>query len=253
MGKVIAMAGKGGTGKTTLSALIIRHLQKKGLGPILAVDADPSSNLGDALGLPVKQSLGTAREDFFDTKGQLPPGMTKESYLEMKLHEILVESKGLDLLVMGRPEGPGCYCYANNILRRHLDILAKNYPFVVMDNEAGMEHLSRRTTQGVDYLLFLSDYSIKGIRTVGKIRQLIDELKLSVKERHLVVDRAPQDLDPGFCREIQGQGLDLLGTVPNDPSISEYEMKGKPLLCLPDESPAVQIVAEMMEKMFHES
>ena len=143
------MAGKGGTGKTTLSALIIRHLQKKGLGPILAVDADPSSNLADALGLPVKQSLGTAREDFFETKGKLPPGMTKETYLEMKLHEILVESRGLDLLVMGRPEGPGCYCYANNILRHHLDILVKNYPFVVMDNEAGMEHLSRRTTQGV--------------------------------------------------------------------------------------------------------
>ena len=135
---------------------------KKGPGPILAVDADPSSNLADALGLPVKQSLGTAREDFFETKGKLPPGMTKETYLEMKLHEILVESKGLDLLVMGRPEGPGCYCYANNILRRHLDLLVKNYPFVVMDNEAGMEHLSRRTTQGVDYLLFLSDYSHQG-------------------------------------------------------------------------------------------
>ena len=249
MGKVIAMAGKGGTGKTTLSALIIRHLQKNGLGPILAVDADPSSNLVDALGLPVKQSLGAAREDFFETKGKLPPGMTKESYLEMKLHEILVESKGLDLLVMGRPEGPGCYCYANNILRRHLDMLVKNYPFVVMDNEAGMEHLSRRTTQGVDYLLFLSDYSIKGIRTVGKIRQLIDELKLSVKEKHLVVDRAPEDLDPGFSQEIQKQGLDLLGTVPVDPFICEYEMKGKPLLGLPDESPAVQIVAEMMRKM----
>ena len=249
MGKVIAMAGKGGTGKTTLSALIIRHLQKKGLGPILAVDADPSSNLVDALGLPVKQSLGTAREDFFETKGKLPPGMTKDSYLEMKLHEILVESKGLDLLVMGRPEGPGCYCYANNILRNHLDRLVKNYPFVVMDNEAGMEHLSRRTTQGVDYLLFLSDYSIKGIRTVGKIRQLIDELKLSVKEKHLVVDRAPEELDPGFSLEIQKQGLDLLGTVPMDPFISGYEMKGQPLLGLPDESPAVRIVAEMMEKM----
>jgi CO dehydrogenase maturation factor len=251
MGKVIAMAGKGGTGKTTLSALIIRYLRSNGHGPILAVDADPSSNLADALGLPVKQSLGTAREDFFETKGKLPPGMTKETYLEMKLHEILVESKGLDLLVMGRPEGPGCYCYANNILRHHLDVLVKNYPYAVMDNEAGMEHLSRRTTQGVDYLLFLSDYSIKGIRTVGKIRELIDELKLSVKERHLVVDRAPQELDPGFSREIQAQGLNLLATVPVDPFISDYEMKGKPLLSLPDESPAVQVVAEMMGKMIH--
>jgi len=251
LGKVIAMAGKGGTGKTTLSALIIRYLRSNGHGPVLAVDADPSANLADALGLPVKQSLGTAREDFFETKGKLPPGMTKETYLEMKLHEVLVESKGLDLLVMGRPEGPGCYCYANNILRHHLDLLVKNYPYTVMDNEAGMEHLSRRTTQGVDYLLFLSDYSIKGIRTVGKIRELIDELRLSVKERHLVVDRAPKELDSGFSREIQAQDLDLLATVPVDPFISDYEMKGKPLLGLPDESPAVQIVAEMMRRMIH--
>jgi CO dehydrogenase maturation factor len=175
--------------------------------------------------------------------------MTKEVYLEMKLHEILVESPGLDLLVMGRPEGPGCYCYANNILRRHLDVLIQNYPFVVMDNEAGMEHLSRRTTQGVDYLLFLSDYSLKGIRTVGKIRELIDELKLAVREKHLVVDRAPKDMDPGFSREIQKQGLNLLAMIPEDPLVSEYEMKGKPLLDLPDESSAVQAVVAMMEKM----
>ena len=249
MGKVIAMAGKGGTGKTTLSALVIRYLQKKGLKPILAVDADPSSNLVDALGLKVNKSLGTAREDFFETKGNLPPGMTKETYLEMRLHEILVESSGLDLLVMGRPEGPGCYCYANNILRRHLDLLIKNYPFVVMDNEAGMEHLSRRTTQGVDYLLFLSDYSLKGIRTVGKIRGLIDELKLSVKEKHLVVDRAPNGLDPVFSQEIETLGLNLLGTIPEDAIVAEYEMKGRPLLDLPDDSPAVQVVAGMMQDM----
>jgi CO dehydrogenase maturation factor len=249
MGKVIAMAGKGGSGKTTLAALVIRYLQKKGRRPILAVDADPSSNLVDALGLTVNKSLGSAREDFFETKGNLPPGMTKETYLEMKLHEILVESPGLDLLVMGRPEGPGCYCYANNILRRHLDLLIKNYPFVVMDNEAGMEHLSRRTTQGVDYLLFLSDYSLKGIRTVGKIRELIDELNLSVKEKHLVVDRAPNGLDPIFSREVENLGLPLLGAIPEDGFITELEMRGKPLLELPDESPAVQAVDRMMGKM----
>jgi CO dehydrogenase maturation factor len=155
MGQVIAVAGKGGVGKTTFSALVIRELKKKNRGPILAVDADPNANLADALGIKVDRSLGAVREEFFETKMKLPPGMTKETYLEMKLHESLVESPGVDLLEMGRPEGPGCYCYANNILRRHLDVLAGNYPFVVMDNEAGMEHLSRRTTQGVDHLFFL--------------------------------------------------------------------------------------------------
>ena len=249
MTQVIAMAGKGGTGKTTLSALIIRHLKRKGRGPILAVDADPSCNLTDALGFGGSRSLGTAREEFFETKGYLPPGMTKETYLEMKLHEILVESPGLDLLVMGRPEGPGCYCYANNILRRHLDQLIDNYPYVVMDNEAGMEHLSRRTTQGVDHLLFLSDYSVKGIRTVGKIRALIDELKLSIAKKHLVVDRVPQQLNPSFLQEIQDQKLDWLGSVPEDPSIFEYEMEGKSLLDLPEESSAVRAVAQMMGKI----
>lgn len=251
MGKVIAMAGKGGTGKTTLSALIIRYLKANGHGPILAVDADPNANLADALGLQAKKNIGTTREDFSETKAKLPPGITKETYLEMKIHEALVESQGLDLLVMGRPEGPGCYCYANNILRRHIDLLAKNYPFVVMDNEAGMEHLSRRTTQGVDHLLFLSDYSIKGIRTVGKIRDLIAELRLSVKKKHLVLDRAPAELDPVLQEEIQRQGVELLGTVPVDNLIVEYDLQGKSLLDLPDEAPAVRRVAGMMEKMIH--
>jgi CO dehydrogenase maturation factor len=245
------MAGKGGTGKTTLSALIIRYLMANGHGPVLAVDADPNANLADALGLQAEKNIGTSREDFSETKAKLPAGMTKETYLEMKIHEALVESQGLDLLVMGRPEGPGCYCYANNILRRHIDLLAKNYPFVVMDNEAGMEHLSRRTTQGVDHLLFLSDYSIKGIRTVGKIRDLIAELRLSVKKRYLVLDRAPVELDPVFQEEIQRQGVELLGTVPQDNLIVEYDLQGKSLLDLPDEAPAVRGVAGMMEKMIH--
>ena len=243
------MAGKGGTGKTTLAALVIRYLKKKGLGPILAVDADPNANLADALGLQVPKSLGATREDFFESKMNLPPGMSKETYIEMKIHEVLVESSGLDLIVMGRPEGPGCYCYVNNILRRHIDLLAKNYPFVVMDNEAGMEHLSRRTTQGVDHLLFLSDYSIKGIRTVGKIRELIKELKLAVKEKHLIIDRAPEELTPGFHQEIAKQGLNFLGIVPVDNLISEYDVEGKPIVDLPESSPAVHVVGEMMEKI----
>lgn len=249
MGKVIAMAGKGGTGKTTLSALIIRYLKRKGRGPILAVDADPNANLAEALGLNGCKSLGAAREEFFESKMNLPAGMSKETYLEMKLHEVLAESEGVDLLVMGRPEGPGCYCYANNILRRHIDLLSKNYPFVVMDNEAGMEHLSRRTTQGVDHLLFLSDYSIKGIRTVGKIQTLIGDLNLSVKEKHLVVDRTPAELSPHFLEEIEKQGVRLLGTIPQDRFIFEHDLKGESLLLLPEDSSAVRAVAGMMEKI----
>jgi len=250
MGQVIAVAGKGGVGKTTCSALLIRELKRKKRGPILAVDADPNANLADALGIKVDRSLGTVREEFFETKMNLPPGMTKETYLEMKLHESLVEAPGVDLLEMGRPEGPGCYCYTNNILRRHLDVLAKNYPLVVMDNEAGMEHLSRRTTQGVDHLFFLSDYSLKGIRTVGRIRGLIAELKLTVREKHLVVDRAPGELAPEFLAEIQKQGVDLLGVVPPDERVMEYDLQGRPLLDLPEDSAAVRAVKEMVAKIF---
>ena len=250
MGQVFAVAGKGGVGKTTFSALLIGELKKKKRGPVLAVDADPNANLADALGIKVDRSLGAVREEFFETKMKLPPGMTKETYLEMKLHESLVESPGLDLLEMGRPEGPGCYCYANNILRRHLDVLANNYPFVVMDNEAGMEHLSRRTTQGVDHLFFLSDYSLKGIRTVGRIRGLIEELKLTVREKHLVVDRAPGELAPEFLKEIERQGVKLLGAIPPDQRILEYDLRGRPLLELPEDSAAVRAVREMLGKIF---
>ncbi len=250
LGYVIAVAGKGGVGKTTVAALVIRYLKNSGRGPILAVDADPNSNLAEALGLAIGQSLGTVREDFFESKGNLPPGMTKETYLEMKLHEALIEGEGIDLLVMGRPEGPGCYCYANHILRRHMDLLVRNYPFAVMDNEAGMEHLSRRTTQGVEHLLFLSDYSVKGIRTVGRIEALIRELKLSVRKKHLIIDRAPFKIDEIFQQEIQKQGVPLLGTIPQDPLILEYDLQGKSLLDLPEESSAGQAVAAMMGRLF---
>ncbi len=248
---LIAMAGKGGTGKTTLSALIVRHLKRKGQGPVLAVDADPNANLAEALGLSDSKSIGTAREEFFESKMDMPPGLTKETYLEMKIHETLVEAEGLDLLVMGRPEGPGCYCYANNILRRHIDLLAKNYPFVVMDNEAGMEHLSRRTTQGVDHLLFISDYSLRGVRTVGRIKDLIKELKLSVKYKYMIIDRAPEVLPVQFAEELEKQGVELLGTVPEDKLIAEFDLSKTSLLELPDDSLAVQAVDGMMKKMFH--
>ncbi len=162
MSKVVAIAGKGGTGKTTVAALLIRYLLRTGKVPVLAVDADADTNLPDALGIAAGKTIGTigkAREQFFQQKGEVPAGMPKEAYLELKLNQVLVETKDIDLLVMGRPEGAGCYCYINNVLRKYLDVLGKNYPFVIVDNEAGLEHLSRRTTQDVHHLLMVSEYS----------------------------------------------------------------------------------------------
>jgi len=158
----IAVAGKGGSGKTTVASLVIRYLLRKGSGPILAVDADPNANLGDSLGFRVKETVGSVIAAFNDEKINIPPGMTKENYLEYRLNQALVEGRELDLVAMGRGEGPECYCYPNLILRKFTDKLASNYAYLVMDNEAGLEHLSRRTTQNVDELLMVSNHSVKG-------------------------------------------------------------------------------------------
>jgi len=179
----IAVAGKGGSGKTSVSSLIVRYLLKNGKTPILVVDADPNANLAEGLGLEVTETIGRILNDFQGEKLNIPAGMTKEAYLEYRLNEIVVENKGLDLITMGRGEGPDCYCYPNTILRKFADLLAGNYAYVVMDNEAGLEHLSRRTTQNVDALLMISDHSVKGVRTISRVRDLISELKLVVKRQ----------------------------------------------------------------------
>ena len=179
----IAVAGKGGSGKTSLASLVIRYLQRSGASPILAIDADPNANLGDSLGLKVGQTVGSVIASFNEKKINIPPGMTKEDYLEFQISDALTESKGLDLLTMGRGEGPECYCYPNLMLRRFADKLSESYAYVVMDNEAGMEHLSRRTTQNIDELLLVSDHSIKGIRTIARLKELVGELELVVKRQ----------------------------------------------------------------------
>lgn len=246
MSKVIAVAGKGGTGKTTVAALFIRHLLKCGKRPILAVDADADANLADALGLASSRALSTigkAREDFFQSKGEVPAGMPKESYLELKLNEVVVESKDIDLLIMGRPEGSGCYCFINNILRKYLEALGKNYPFVVIDNEAGLEHLSRRTTDDVDYLIIVSDYSLNGLKAAARIKQLALELQLKVKQFYLVINNAPADPSAQFLREMEKLGLAVLGFVPQDNSVPQYDIEGRSLRDLPDTDPAAAAVA----------
>jgi len=245
----IAVAGKGGTGKTSVASLIIRYLRKNGKGPILAVDADPNANLGESLGLEVKQTVGLILDDFQGDKISIPPGMNKEVYLEYKLNQVMVESQGFDLVTMGRGEGTECYCYPNLILKKFIDSLAESYPYMVMDNEAGMEHLSRRTTQNIDELLIISDHSVKGVRTVARIKNLVSQLKLRVRRQSVIINFAPAKLNPLVTKELSRLGIDSVITIPLDEEVYEYDLKLKPLLDLPDTSKAVRVVNNLMAKL----
>ncbi len=247
----IAVAGKGGSGKTSLASLIIRYLRNNKLEPILAIDADPNANLGESLGLDIKQTLGSIIASFNEEKINIPPGMTKEAYLEYKLNEAIVESKGLDLLTMGRGEGPECYCYPNLLLRKFADSLADNYAYVVMDNEAGLEHLSRRTTQNIDVLLIISDHSVKGVRTVARIRDLVSELKLVVNRQSVIINFAPDKLAPLVTEELARLGIEPTALVPEDEEIYKYDLELKPLLELPDASKAVRAVNDLMARFLN--
>ncbi len=242
----IAVAGKGGSGKTSVVSLIIRYLKKNRQGPILAIDADPNANLGESLGLTIKQTIGSIIATFNDEKINIPAGMTKEAYLEFKLNDAVVESKGLDLVTMGRGEGAECYCYPNLILRKFIDTLADNYAYTVMDNEAGMEHLSRRTTQNIDELLIISNHSVKGVRAVAQIAELVAKLKLSVKRQSVIINFAPPQLGPLVREELSRLKLTPLATVPLDEAVSKYDLELRPLLDLPDSSPAVKAVNDLM-------
>jgi CO dehydrogenase maturation factor len=245
----IAVAGKGGTGKTSVASMVIRYLMKKGAGPILAVDADPNANLGESLGLDIKQTLGSIIASFNEEKINIPAGMTKEAYLDRRINEAVVEAKGIDLVTMGRGEGPDCYCYPNVILRKFADTLSGNYPYMVMDNEAGMEHLSRRTTQNVDELLLVSDHSVKGVRTIARIKELVDELKLEVKRQSGLINRVPDGIDPVVAKEMSRLGIEPTATIPLDDEVYQYDIELKPLLDLPDSSRAVQAVNNLMARL----
>lgn len=249
MSFVIAVAGKGGVGKTTITGLIVRNLRRMGKVPILAVDADSNVNLAETIGFQQGKTLGTVREDFSSDLANMPPGMEKEAFLEVKLNEALIESNGVDILAMGRGEGPGCYCPVNNMLRRFLDILAKNYPFVVIDNEAGMEHLSRRILQRIDALLIVSDPTPKGIRTVGRIRDLIKELGLSIKNSYFIINRIQGELEPIIQAEMEKQGFNSFYGIPMDGLIYDYDLSLKPLIDLPDESIAVNAVDKILDEL----
>ncbi|MEA1968911.1 MAG: AAA family ATPase [Thermodesulfobacteriota bacterium] len=249
MSKVIALAGKGGVGKTTVAALALRYLSKNGSSPILAVDADPNSNLGETLGMEVVKSVGDIREEFMRDPQGVPSGMDKIVYIEMLMNQVIIESKEFDLLVMGRQEGQGCYCMVNNILNRFTEELEKNYKYLLVDNEAGMEHLSRRTSGKVDMLLLVTDYALRGLRAVGRINEMLDDLKLDVKNVGIVVNRAPGELGQTFLDEVERIGLPIVCTIPNDDALLEFDMEQKSLVDLPDDSFAVAAVAEMMNSI----
>jgi CO dehydrogenase maturation factor len=245
--QVIAVAGKGGTGKTTVASLLIRGLSQES-GPILAVDADPNSNLPVTLGLEPEETIGGVLEEFHGSKLKIPQGISKQAYLEMRLHQAVVESKGMDFLVMGRQEGPGCYCSANAVLRDFLEKLSENYLWVVVDNEAGMEHLSRRTESRINVLILVSDPTVKGIRTVKNLVDLVDELKLEIDHKYLVVNRA-ESLDKRLNPLVESLSIPFLGCIPDDPLLMEADLEEGPLLKLPEDSPAVRAVDEILAEI----
>ncbi|MDY6855374.1 MAG: AAA family ATPase [Thermodesulfobacteriota bacterium] len=249
MGFTIAVAGKGGIGKTTLTGLIIKNLRRRGKVPILAVDADSNVNLAETIGLEGVKTVGAVRENFSSDFSKIPHGMNKDTFLELKLNQAMVEGKDVDILAMGRGEGPGCYCPVNNMLRRFLDVLTDNYPFVVIDNEAGMEHLSRRILQAIDVLLIVSDPTPKGIRTAGRIKDLVKDLQLSIKDSYLVINRIQGELETAIQVEMEKKGFDSFYRIPMDSLISEYDLAQKPLTDLPEESIAVNAVDTILSKI----
>ncbi len=250
MSKIIALAGKGGVGKTTVASLVLRYLAENGHSPVLAVDADPNSNLGETLGMNVEKTVGDIRENFMKDPQGVPSGMDKILYLEMLMNQVLMERKAFDLLVMGRQEGQGCYCMVNNILNRFAEELEKNYKYLLVDNEAGMEHLSRRTSGKVDMLLLVTDYALRGLRAVGRIHSMLGDLKITVGSVGLVVNRAPEQLGSVFLKEVEKIGIPILSTLPNDDALLDFDMERRSLLELPGDSPAVGAVDAMMQKVF---
>ena len=253
MAYTIAVAGKGGTGKTTITALVLRYLLETKNKPVLAVDADPNSCLNEALGVNVHATIGALREDSLQTirnGSDRPGGMSMEQLFDYNVHQSLIESKGFDLMVMGRPEGPGCYCAANNIIRKYTDKLSDKYPYVVIDNEAGMEHLSRRTTHTVNLLLIISDPAVRGIETAKRIESLIEELRLEI-ERHFVIINKVTGSEVNILQQAaERYGLQIKGFIPHDSFIFEFDLHRKPIFNLPDDSNAVRALYSILDTLY---
>jgi CO dehydrogenase maturation factor len=261
----IALSGKGGTGKTTISSLLIQALIGMGESPVLAVDADPNANLNEALGLPLEETLGSMREDAF-TKS-IPPGMSRTGYIEYRFQQVLVESDGVDLLAMGRPEGTGCYCFANRLLSEAMDLLTSHYRFVVMDMEAGMEHFSRGTIGIPDLLLVVTDPGARGVRTAGRIHDLAITLGIPSSGIYFVINRSGSAAGvAGGSSSGTGTGPEggigaqaesepvidparILASIPDDPEVERADLEARPIISLPDGSPAKIAVRDLAGKV----
>ena len=249
MAFVIALSGKGGTGKTALAALMIRHLAAERGRAVLAVDADPNSCLGPALGIEPEHTVAEIREDAREGRLNLAPGMSKERQIEYLLQNCVVEEKKFDLLTMGRGEGPKCYCYVNHLLRKYLDEVGGDYPFVVIDNEAGMEHLSRRTTNNVDELFVVSDATLLGARTVGRIMKIADELPITVKRKEVILNRiAEGDRTEPFEEALKAMGYPVALRVPHARELYQLMAEGKSVFEVPQSCNAVQTVGRFLEE-----
>lgn len=243
----IGVAGKGGTGKTTISGLLVRYLVENNMTPVLAVDADSNSNFNEVLGLEVQETLGDAREEM---KKGVSTGITKDVFMKMKLEQAVVESEGFDLIVMGRPEGPGCYCAANTLLTQYLEKLIGNYAYVVIDNEAGMEHISRLTTNNIDLLLIISDPTIRGVKSAGRIYELTNELSLDIRRKLLIINQIKDSINDELKREAMKFNLEIIGAIPDDDLIREYDMKGIPTIRIDKESRAVKSAFGIFSEIF---
>lgn len=243
----IAMAGKGGTGKTTVSGMLIKYLVDRDKSPVLAVDADANANLNEILGLEVTETLGNAREEM--KKGIVPSGMTKDVFISMKMEQAIMEQQGFDLVVMGQPEGAGCYCAANTLLTGFLERLSGNYPYVVMDNEAGMEHLSRLTTKNVDVLLIVTDTSRRGLQAGLRINKLAKDLNIVAGKSFIIINQAKSDPSDTVKTLIDDDGLKLAGVIPDDEQVYEFDLEGRPTIDIDQGNPALKAAYSIFDQI----
>ncbi|MBI5395650.1 MAG: AAA family ATPase [Verrucomicrobia bacterium] len=252
MAKLIAVTGKGGTGKTTVAALMVRHLRAHTAGPVLALDADPDANLGTVLGIPIGKTIGDLREETAEQINNLPAGLSKAHYIQAGLHEIIVELPKVDLITMGRSEGPGCYCYLNSLLRRFGEDLHDTYPWIVVDNEAGLEHLSRRTTSRIDHLIVVVNGSMLAVDCARRITELVADMKNEVKQKHFLINGVRDDRVAAIRQKLEALGLNYLGDLPRDEALENQVFEGRSLFDLDDGSPAVLKMNEIMKKLMED-